>query len=443
MSENGIVQTLYRNFVKNVEMDSTVDDETKEFVSKRWLSLQKQLQTWGFVHGGIIPLLSRKLDYYWSKNGDGRAIISFQERLNANAKLMGFNNGVWDFTTFEFRDGKPKDYISLSTNINFTLWDKIFQRDKDELLDFLKKIFPIPNHLKYFLQEVSSCLDGTQIDQRIFLMTGDGANGKSTLVRLLNITLGDYAGEANITLFTKPRPPANAPTPELIALIGKRFVVCSEPNAKDPLQLGTIKWLSGGDRITAAQKFQANQSFYLQSTFFVLTNTIPPIKAETNDHGTWRRMRPVTFVNRFVDKPVEELKEHEIQTDNAINEKMQKWTMAFASLLIHCLLKKTKYTMPKEFHKKWQEMQNNNDTYGRFVREHVNLSPDNFTEKMKFFQEFENWHKSLSKGNTFTHYDHFESNMLRILGPLVENKTALNDVVEQGWKAEVKKTIPL
>ena len=45
----------------------------------------------------------------------------FMEKLDTNPYLLCFNNGVMDFKEKEFRDGRPDDYISLSTNINYIL----------------------------------------------------------------------------------------------------------------------------------------------------------------------------------------------------------------------------------------------------------------------------------------------------------------------------------
>ena len=113
---------------------------------------------------------------------------------------------------------------------------------------FLTKIFPNAEQLAYVLQEFALSLDGQNLSQSFFILTGAGANGKSnffyfinfigTLIKLLNMAIGQYAGSCNITLYTQPRPSANAPSPELIALKGCRPVVSNEPNARDILNLG-------------------------------------------------------------------------------------------------------------------------------------------------------------------------------------------------------------
>ncbi|KAJ3235399.1 hypothetical protein HDU78_005250 [Chytriomyces hyalinus] len=114
------------------------------------------------------------------------------------------------------------------------------------------------------MQELACCLNSSNGRNRFYILTG----------------------EVNITLFTQQRPSANCATPELAQIRGKRIVTCSEPNARDSLNLGTIKWLTGGDRVTARNLYENNMSFYLSAAFFMLANEIPEIKASLEDFGT-------------------------------------------------------------------------------------------------------------------------------------------------------------
>jgi len=443
MSENGVVQRSYNDYISRVNTDQVMSENDKKIIKELWSGskdypgLEKQLQTTGFVRGGILPILARKLEGHWMniirKLPRKARGTNFQSVLDDNPELLGCTNGVWDLHKRVFRKGSPRDFISMSTNLKYTPYSQMPQNLKDEMFSFLKKIYANKAHLDYIMCEIASCLNGTPEQQRLFLMTGRGANGKSTLIRLLNISFGDYAGEVNITVFTKPRPSANAPAPELHAIKGQRFVSCSEPNAKDPLNLGTIKWYTGGDRITAAQKYEKNQSFYLQCTFFLLTNDIPPINASVGDYGTWRRLKPVEHYSRFVEKP-DPNNPLEFQTDDNVNHKMDAWKELFLSYVLEIYLSKKVCKVPPEFTQSLHKLQDNNDVYSRFVQEFVIRNDEEFKEALAVFEAFNGWNKLKKIIRREVSYDNFEKHMLTLIGPFVTDEDG-----RQGWNVELKR----
>jgi P4 family phage/plasmid primase-like protien len=440
MSERGSVQRSYRSYVEQVRNDPNLTEETIKSTRDLWAKLEVQLQTTSFVRAGIIPLLARKLEQYWSKiiKGATHSLkqgrgATFQSTLDDNPNLMGFVNGVWDFRKRQFRRGNPLDFISMSTNLVYQPYSAFSPELKNELFTALKKIYPKDNHLEYVLCEIASCLNGTTDQQRFFLMTGHGANGKSTLVRLLNLAFGDYAGEVNITLFTKPRPPANVPSPELIAIKGQRFVSSSEPNAREPFNLGTIKWLTGGDRITAAQKFEKNQSFYLQSTFFSLINDIPPIQASKEDYGTWRRMKPIEHLAKFVKEP-DPNNPYEFKDDMTINHRMENWKELFISYLIQIFLDRKVCREPEEFIQLHLKLQGDSDIFSRFVDQFVIKNTDDFMDILSLFEGFTNWNKIVRLSKKDISINHFEKHMLNLIGSYVEDEDG-----NKGWNVSLKK----
>jgi D5 N terminal like/Primase C terminal 2 (PriCT-2) len=94
-----------------------------------------------------------------SNNGPKSGIIAearrtffnsrFYESLDDNPSLMCFNNGVVDFRTKEFRNGKPEDYLTKCTNTNFITLDRSHQPIVDEINDFMEKLFPDRGLLRY------------------------------------------------------------------------------------------------------------------------------------------------------------------------------------------------------------------------------------------------------------------------------------------------------
>jgi P4 family phage/plasmid primase-like protien len=422
MNVKGLVQRSYLSYVSQIRSGSA-SKEIIDATNELWKNLQKSLQTTHFVRGGILPLVARKLDDYWCEMSK---CTSFQSALDQNPSLMCFSNGVYDFNTHVFKNGSPLDFISMTTGTPYIPYEEYQESIKLELDSFLDSIFTNHQHLKYILQQIALSMNGTNKTQSLFIFTGAGANGKSTLVRLLNSGLGDYAGEVNVTLFTHPRPPANAPAPELIQIKGKRFVTCSEPNGRESFNLGTVKWLTGGDRITAAAKYENNQSFYLQSTFFVLTNDIPQINASFNDFGTWRRIKPCEFSSRFVENSqgLEHSKKDRptFLADPNISNKLDTWKNLFISRLVDVskqVDQGLEIVMPEDFLKLWRKLQSKNDIYSRFIDEYIipGKDDDDFTSITALWITFGNWKKSFKHNNPVS-FDVFEQHMINRLGPI-------------------------
>ena len=436
MGEDAVIQRSYDAFIRNLK-ETGPQKEYEAFLGL-WKELRDDLQNFIYVKNGLMPVLARKLDFYWSHLNRSRIAESttFQSRLDTNPKLLGCTNGVWDLARKKFRAGRPEDFISLSTQLDWKPFSSFDSEIRSGLLDFLMSIFATEERCNYVLVDIAKGLDGTPSRQKFFIWTGAGANGKSTLIRLLNLAFGDYAGEVNITLFTKPRPSSNQPLPELIAIKGRRFVSCSEPNSKDTLNLSIVKWLTGGDRITAAAKFESNQSFYLQCTWYCLTNDIPPINASSDDYGTWRRMEPIPFTEKFVEKPT---KAHEHPADPNVNENLNKWKEAFLSLLIEMFTHPPTVVKPEEFERAFLQLQKTNDYFARFIAEFLEKDSDYFREKTGVYTAFKCWLKNGLGYYKPVTFDSFEKAMCaeHMLGPLVEDENG-----NKGWCVNFVKAIP-
>ncbi|KAJ3371233.1 hypothetical protein GGF31_003410 [Allomyces arbusculus] len=457
MSANGPVQKRLAKYARRLhdhaqqlkqEMNAmTESDETEQEADKEkgkagkqksfaelFKIVRRNLQSFGYVSSHIMPVLGLKLHNYYMRDGK-----TFQEQLDQNPKLMCFNNGVFDFVRREFRDGRPQDLLSMTTNTVYRPLDQVDPKILNSLEEFLKKIFPDPAELHYILQELGSCLDGEQTEQKFFFMTGFGANGKSTIVRLLNLAMGEYAGESSITLFTQPRPPANSPVPELMALRGKRFVSCAEPNSKDTLNFGTIKWLTGGDRITGRNLYEKQQSFYLQSTFFCCCNDIPNINA--SDFGTWRRVRTILFSSQFV-MDREPVRENEFKADENLESKMQLWKDAFCSVLVKYCMDRRKFPMPPKFKETYENLKNDNDIYSRFVAACITNGAPGTTELVpvtKVWDTFTTWKKRFQVKKADNIEDKtFYRNMQQILGPMIQFTNDQGQPIKKyGWHCTI------
>ena len=126
--------------------------------------------------------------------------------MDSKNHLLCFNNGVIDFEEGIFRKGVPEDYTSKCTNIDYVQLDE--ERDRNEIYEvneFMNQLFPNPELRNYMWEHLSSVLLGKNTNQTFNIYTGRGRNGKSKLVELMSMVLGDYKATVPITLITQKR----------------------------------------------------------------------------------------------------------------------------------------------------------------------------------------------------------------------------------------------
>ena len=264
----------------------------------------------------------------------------FIKNMDTKKHLLCFNNGVVDFDNKVFRDGYPEDYITKCTNIDYINSDEIDKTKglsscKDDIMEFFNKLFPIPELKTYMIEHLASCLIGTNKNQTFNVYHGSGSNGKSILTDLMSCVLGNYKGTVPITLVTEKRGLIGGTSDEILKLKGVRYAVMQEPSKNVKLNEGIMKELTGGDPIQARGLYSESEIFEPQFNLVVCTNNLFDI--ESNDDGTWRRIRKVDYVAKFVDENetyTDETK-YVFKKDKTLKEKLPKFAPVLASILVN------------------------------------------------------------------------------------------------------------
>lgn len=258
----------------------------------------------------------------------------FTKKVDENRSLMACANGVFDMETCEFRDGKPEDYVSFSTNVDYEP-ERSFKdyREWKEIDDFMHKIYPIKRVREYQIRHLARCLHGVG-NQKFHVLTGVGSNGKSMLICLMEAALGDYACKVPISLLTQSRGKSGAAAPEVIRLKGRRFVTMQEPDEAVPLNTGLMKELTSSEKIIARDLYAGAKSmveFELQAKLHLACNDKP--KINTNDNGTWRRFVVINHISKFVSEPNGP---NQYKMDMSIERKVksEEWGRCFLNYLI-------------------------------------------------------------------------------------------------------------
>jgi P4 family phage/plasmid primase-like protien len=292
---------------------------------------------------------------------------TFLEKLDSNNNLIGFRNGVYDLLKDELRKGRPEDYVSLSTNINYIEYAPASNEVKD-IYNMLETIFVIKEVREYVMKRLSSFLSGSTKDEAFDIFSGGGGNGKSKIMELLENAIGEYAVKLPISLLTAKRAASNAATPELAATKGKRIATLQEPDSDTKLNVGLMKELTGGDKIQARALYREPFEFKPQFKLVLCCNDKPQLPP--NDEGTWRRVRNTEFITSYRHKP-DESRVLQFKIDESLSEKFDNWTEPFMSILIHYhkLYKKYGLMIPDEINEYTQEYRATGNHFRDFVNE--------------------------------------------------------------------------
>lgn len=258
----------------------------------------------------------------------------FTSKLDENVHLLCFNNGVYDFKEGIFRMGKPEDYISKSTRMDYIPLSESAKPVQLEIEDFMCKLFPDSQLREYMWEHLGSTLIGGNKNQTINNYIGVGQNGKSVLIQLMEHALGDYKGDVPLSLITEKRGSIGGVSPEIVGLKGIRFAVMQEPSKDDVINEGMMKQLTGGDKVQGRALYADVVSFTPQFKMVVCANYFMEIKSQ--DHGTWRRIRAVEFESLFTENPVDDdpKKPYQFKLDKNIIDKFKKWKTVFMAMLI-------------------------------------------------------------------------------------------------------------
>jgi P4 family phage/plasmid primase-like protien len=318
----------------------------------------------------------------------------FLFKMNCNPNIVGVANGVLDLRyrdsedgreRVHFRKGMPEDNLSFVMGrsepdldpIPYIEWSKIDPMERRELEAFFERIYPEPVLRRYVLTLLSSCLEGTNREQRFYVNQGRGSNGKSMIQTLMRYTFGDYQTSLQTTALTRKRPESGAANPDMIVTKCRRYIYMGEPDQGEKLNTSRMKQLSGEDIVEARGLFADQEKFKMMGKIFLACNDLPPVNSM--DNGTWRRLRVIPHISTFVDpeKPIDP-ENYIFHKDLQLEYKLRKWRVAFLSMMVHYFDKE--YLVhglrePESVMEASNKYKEENDTFHSFLSEKFAREP--------------------------------------------------------------------
>lgn len=209
------------------------------------------------------------------------------EQLDKHPMLFNTQNGVVDIANNRLVAHDP---TYLITQISPCSYDP--EARCDTFLEFLNRIMDGNAKMIDFLQRwFGYCLTGDVSEHAVNFAYGKGANGKTTLLKIILHVMGSYADMAAPNLLLTKH---NEEHPAGLAdLIGRRLVCTIEIEEGRRFDAALFKWLSGGDRIKA--RFMRENFFSFEPTHkLTIAANHKPTVADSSV-SFWRRMRLSAF----------------------------------------------------------------------------------------------------------------------------------------------------
>ncbi|MBP7652969.1 toprim domain-containing protein [Candidatus Dependentiae bacterium] len=219
---------------------------------------------------------------------DNKIIKNNEFSMNSKIEFLPLKNVVLNIETGKIIDYHKNLYISFKIPINFNpaaqcpKWVEtlnIIFKDDQEIINIIQEFFGL-------------CLTTYVLTLALFLV-GDGASGKSTILKILEKLIG----EKNISALSMRQ--INNPV-EACELKNKLLNICSELNANDTKEIEIFKRLVDGETIQVNPKYKPGFSLKPYAKFAFSMNQLP--RTDDKSFAFQRRVIAIPFSLRFVDK---------------------------------------------------------------------------------------------------------------------------------------------
>lgn len=201
---------------------------------------------------------------------------------------VGFDNGMVNVETGEFLP--PTESIFTTTHLNFKYNPDAYSELYEQVLkDILCDDVDGCEKYHFFFEMVGYFFTGHNFHNKMFFITGSGANGKSTLMLLIRRIFSNYTCSQQLQNLHKDF--------GLQPLIGKKINIVYDLSNKALTDIGTLKAITGEDEVTINIKNKPQISLKLPTKIVATGNVLPKVDEET--YAFYRRVVHLELKNTF------------------------------------------------------------------------------------------------------------------------------------------------
>ncbi|MBU4600189.1 MAG: hypothetical protein KKA46_20465 [Proteobacteria bacterium] len=321
---------------------------------------------------------------------DGLGITG--DEWNSDLRFLPVKNGVIELMPDEpyFRPGKPTDMLKAQIP---TAWPEDgFNARAPEWEKFLFAIFNSDMDVVAYLQRfIGYALSGLCNEDVFVIFQGQGRNGKSTLLGIVEKVFGELVCPIRAELLIKSDFSGSSagPRADLIHLRNKRLAFASETGENMKLNEGIVKQLTGGDTIVARPPYGKREiTFQPTHTVILQTNYLPIIG--TGSYAMWQRVHVVNFPLSFGREPKGK---NERQADPYLDSRLAAEAPGILAWAIkgYYEYRNKGLKPPKAVRLSTKQYQREQDVVGQFVAACCDLKPGAQTAAKDVYEAYHGW----------------------------------------------------
>ncbi|TBU00537.1 hypothetical protein CWI39_1652p0010 [Hamiltosporidium magnivora] len=283
----------------------------------KYLAMRFNLQSPGFLKSCISVLFPFLRD---EAKGLG---------FNTNFAILRLKDGAFDAELNKVRKLELSDYISIT--LPFSEKDLVYSDNTVIAMNFLENLFKNQEEVYYVLNELRIILFN-KMNDKIYFLIGDGANGKTTFINILRLALKNLVGDLLVEAIANIR--AFGLNPFIVNLRHCRIGIT--------LQVDIIKRLAGCETITVRSLYANPVTFPFNTRLMLVANNLPKFLA-TVDYALERRMRYIYFSKNF-SNPANILNPLDLNSNKVVNC----ISLGLLQLILNSRINE-QITMPKTF----------------------------------------------------------------------------------------------
>lgn len=247
--------------------------------------------------------------------------------------------------------------------------DEIFEGDK-EMINYNRKVWAYAS-------------SGSTREQSMWIYYGDGNNGKSLALEILNTLWGSYSITSRPELLVDSKY-GNTSSEEIARLKGKRTTILEEIKDGDRMNESLVKQLTSGiGKMTGRFLYGNTFEFTMVAKILQASNYKPKVKGI--DKGIWRRIKLVPLNRDFTNTLNKDLRDELIQELPQIAGWLCKGFKLY--------LEEGLDNVPEKIIKETKEYKEESDIVQTWINENCEIEKGAWTKATDLFNDFVIWCK--------------------------------------------------